>query len=175
MMRKVLVIGCPGSGKSTFSTALHQITDLPLVHLDMLYWNADKTIVEKPVFRERLTHALAQDTWIIDGNYASTMELRMQHCDTVIFLDYPTELCLEGILSRCGKLRPDMPWTEPQQEPDAEFVETVKTYTQRHRPVVLALLDKYADKTIHIFRSRQEADAFLSDLRQDIRLIPRIY
>ena len=167
-MQKVLVIGCPGSGKSTFSIALHQITALPLIHLDMLHWNADKTIVEKSIFRERLTHALLQDTWIIDGNYASTMELRMQHCDTVIFLDYPTELCLEGILSRCGKLRPDMPWTEPEQEPDAEFMETVKTYSQRHRPAVLALLEKYDDKNIYTFRSRQEADTFLSHLQAEI-------
>ena len=167
-MQKVLVIGCPGSGKSTFSIALHQITALPLIHLDMLYWNADKTIVEKSVFRERLAHALLQDAWIIDGNYASTMELRMQNCDTVIFLDYPTELCLEGILSRCGKLRPDIPWTEPEQEPDAEFMETVKTYSQRHRPAVLALLEKYDDKNIYTFRSRQEADTFLSHLQAEI-------
>ena len=135
----------------------------------MLYWNADKTIVDKPVFRERLTHALTQDAWIIDGNYASTMELRMQHCDTVIFLDYPTELCLEGIRARLGKPRPDMPWAEPEQEPDAEFLETVKTYPQKHRPTVLALLDKYADKTIYQFRSRREADDFLAGLQPQFR------
>ena len=168
-MQKVLVIGCPGSGKSTFSAELHKAAGLPLVHLDMLYWNADKTTVEQAVFRERLTHALAQDAWIIDGNYASTMELRMQHCDTVIFLDYPTELCLEGIRARRGKPRPDMPWIEPENEIDEAFVETVKTFSHQQRPAVMALLDKYSDKNIHIFRSRQEADAFLTGLRQEIR------
>ena len=54
-MRKIIVIGCPGSGKSTFSKALHRITGIPLIHLDMLYWNPDRTTVERPVFLERLT------------------------------------------------------------------------------------------------------------------------
>ena len=53
-MKKVIVIGCPGSGKSTFSRALHEIVGIPLYHLDMMYWNADRTTVEKSVFLERL-------------------------------------------------------------------------------------------------------------------------
>ena len=51
-----------------------------------------------PTIRERLEQVLQTEEWIIDGNYASTMELRMQHCDTVIFLDYPLELCLQGLV-----------------------------------------------------------------------------
>ena len=86
-MKKIIVIGCPGSGKSTFSKALHKITDIPLCHLDMLFWNADKTTVEKHIFLNRLQRVMAGEQWIIDGNYASTLELRMQACDTVIFLD----------------------------------------------------------------------------------------
>ncbi len=74
-MKKVIVIGCPGSGKSTFSRSLHKKTGIPLHYLDMMYWNADKTTVEKSVFRERLAAVLATDAWIIDGNYGSTMEL----------------------------------------------------------------------------------------------------
>ena len=85
-MKKIIVIGCPGSGKSTFSRELHKNTGIPLFHLDMMYWNSDKTIVEKAVFLERLSDVLRQNEWIIDGNYASTMELRLKECDTVIFL-----------------------------------------------------------------------------------------
>ena len=107
-MQKVIVIGCPGSGKSTFSRALSQITGLPLTHLDMLYWNADKTTVERSVFIERLSEVLQKDAWLIDGNYSSTMELRMQECDTVFFLDYPADICLQGVKDRQGKPRPDM-------------------------------------------------------------------
>ena len=95
-MKRILVIGCPGSGKSTFSGALQEKTGLPLIHLDRLYWNADRTTVEKEVFRRRLRDALEGETWIIDGDYASTMELRLQRCDTVFFLDYPADVCLNG-------------------------------------------------------------------------------
>ena len=113
-MKKVIVIGCPGSGKSTVSKALHNKTGIPLYHLDMMYWNADKTTVEKSVFLERLSAVLEKDAWIIDGNYGSTMELRMAACDTVIFLDYPLDVCLNGIKERFGKPRSDMPWIETE-------------------------------------------------------------
>ena len=158
-MKKVIVIGCPGSGKSTFSRALHQKTGIPLYHLDMMYWNADKTTVEKSVFLERLSVALARDAWIIDGNYASTMERRLTACDTVIFLDYPLSVCLDGIRERRGKPRGDMPWVE--QGEDAEFVEFIKSYNKQQRPAVLALLEKYRDKSVIVFENRAQADAFL--------------
>lgn len=76
-MQKVIVIGCPGSGKSTFSRKLHDMMGIPLFHLDMLNWNADKTPVAKSIFYERLSHVMEHREWIIDGNYGSTMELRM--------------------------------------------------------------------------------------------------
>ena len=157
-----MVIGCPGSGKSTFSRALCEKLDVPLYHMDMMYWNADKTTVEKAVFLERLTCAMQGDVWIIDGNYSSTMELRLAACDTVIFLDYPQEICLEGIRARRGKPRSDMPWVETEE--DAEFIAFVKEYNERQRPRVLALLEQYRDKNAIVFRSREDADAFLSRL-----------
>ena len=163
-MKKVIVIGCPGGGKSTFSKELHRIIGLPLVHLDMLYWNPDRTIVEKPIFRQRLQDALSSDAWIIDGNYASTIELRLQHCDTVVFLDYPLEVCLDGIRARRGKPRSDMPWVDRSDAEDAEFLAFILSYIAESRPVVLDLLRRYPEKNTHIFTSRAEADAFLRDL-----------
>ena len=159
-MKKVIVIGCPGSGKSTVSRALHNKTGIPLYHLDMMYWNADKTTVEKSVFLERLSDVLEKDEWIIDGNYSSTMELRMAACDTVIFLDYPLDVCLGGIKERRGKPRSDMPWIETEE--DAEFIEFIKNYNEQQKPKVLELLKKYSDKNIIILESREQADAFLN-------------
>ena len=159
-MKKIIVIGCPGSGKSTFARALHDKTGIPLYHLDMMYWNADKTTVEKSVFLERLSAVLEKDEWIIDGNYCSTMELRMGACDTVIFLDYPLDMCLDGINERRGKPRSDMPWIETEE--DAEFIEFIKSYNEQQKPKVLELLEKYSEKNIIILESREQADAFLN-------------
>ena len=159
-MKKVIVIGCPGSGKSTVSRALHNKTGIPLYHLDMMYWNADKTTAEKSVFLERLSTVLEKDEWIIDGNYGSTMELRMAACDTVIFLDYPLDVCLDGIKERRGKPRSDMPWIETEE--DSEFIEFIKNYNEHQKPKVLELLKKYNDKNIIILESREQADAFLN-------------
>ena len=159
-MKKVIVIGCPGSGKSTVSRALHNKTGIPLYHLDMMYWNADKTTVEKSEFLERLSDVFEKDEWIIDGNYSSTMELRMAACDTVIFLDYPLDVCLDGIRERRGKPRSDMPWIETEE--DSEFIEFIKNYNEQQKSKVLELLKKYSDKNIIILESREQADAFLN-------------
>ena len=162
-MKKIIVIGCPGSGKSTFSKALHEATDIPLFHLDRLYWNGDRTTVEKAVFRRRLRDALAGEAWIIDGDYASTMELRLQRCDTVFFLDYPTEACLSGVRDRVGKPRADLPWMETGVDP--ELIGVVQNYRRDKRPAVMELLERYSDREIHIFSSRSEAAAFLDNMK----------
>ena len=158
-MKKVIVIGCPGSGKSTLARALHGVTGLPLYHLDMMYWNEDKTTVEKAVFLDRLAAVLQKDEWIIDGNYASTMELRLAACDTVFFLDLPSDICLDGIKERRGRARSDMPWIETEE--DAEFVEFIKSFNEKSRPKIMELLERCDGKSITVFKSRREADEFL--------------
>lgn len=159
-MKKIIVIGCPGSGKSTFSVALHEKTGIPLYHLDMMYWNSDRTTVEKSVFLERLFAVLEKDEWIVDGNYGSTMERRMAACDTVIFLDYPPEICIDGVRARRGKPRSDMPWIEVEE--DVEFIEFIKKYHQESRPQVLKLLETYSHKNIIVFTGREQAEIFLN-------------
>ena len=161
-MRKIIVIGCPGSGKSTLSRALHKKTGIPLYHLDMVYWNADKTTVEKSAFLERLSEVLEKDEWLIDGNYASTMELRLSKCDTVLFLDYSADVCLDGIRQRRGKARADMPWIET--EADAEFEEYVMRFASEQRSGILGLLERYKDKSVFVFKTREEAECFLNEM-----------
>ena len=163
-MKKIMVIGCPGSGKSTFSRELHKRTGIPLFHLDMMYWNPDRTTVERSVFRERLSSTIQKSEWIIDGNYGSTIELRLQACDTVVFLDYPQEICLDGIMERRGKARTDMPWIENENEEDKDFIEFVKSFNSESRPEIIKLLEKYSDKDIIVFKNRDEADDFLNQI-----------
>ena len=162
-MKKVIVIGCCGSGKSTFARHLNACTGIPLFHLDQLNWNADKTTVEKVVFLKRVREVIKKDVWIIDGNYGSSMEMRMQACDTIFFLDYPVDVCIQGIYERVGKVRTDMPWVE--DEIDEDLIEFVKNYEKEDRPEVLNLLSKYKEKDIHIFRSRLDANRYLESLK----------
>ena len=174
-IRKVIIIGCPGSGKSTFARALHEKSGLPLFHLDMMYWNADRTVVAKDVFLGRLQEVLQKERWIIDGNYGSTMELRMAACDAVFFLDYPLEVCLAGVAARRGQARPDIPWVEPVDgELDEEFMTLIQRFEQDHRPRILELLEKYVDKEIIVFRSREEAQAYLAPIEEAIARVERM-
>lgn len=161
-MNKAIVIGCPGGGKSTFARALAERTGLPLHYLDMFFWNADKTTVPRELFRARLAEILEKEEWIIDGNYISTMEARLEKCDTVFFLDYPLEVCLAGVEARMGKPRPDMPWIETEW--DGEFRKYIEDFASDTRPRILALLEKCAGKEMHIFKSRAEAEEFLRSI-----------
>lgn len=161
-MQKIMVIGCPGSGKSTFSRALCDRTGLPLYHLDMLYWNADKTTVSKELFHARLAKILQTNAFILDGNYNSTMEMRLLACDTVFFLDYPTSVCLEGVSARLGKPRADMPWIEVAPDPD--FIDYIKQFALENRPKILTLLEKYPRVKVFTFSSRAQADAYLNTI-----------
>lgn len=162
-MKKIIVIGCPGSGKSTFARKLRDVIRIPLYHLDMLFWNEDKTTVTREVLTKRIREVMENPEWIIDGNYASTMEIRFEECDTVFFLDYPLEVCLDGIESRKGQPRSDMPWVE--KETDEEFVEYVKTFNENHGHKITELIEKYQDREIIIFHSRKEAEEYLSALK----------
>ena len=165
IMKKVIIIGCPGSGKSTFSRALHEVTHIPVIHLDQLFWNADKTTVTREVFSARLDAAMQEESWIIDGNYSSTMEKRMAACDTVIFLDYPVEVCLAGVRERRGKSRADMPWVETDDGPeDEKFLDFIRNYKRDSRPQVLELLAKYPHKRVICFGGRDEAELFLKNI-----------
>ena len=102
-MNRVLVIGGCGSGKTRFAKRLAALTDLPLTHLDALYWTGDWETVDRAVFDERLAAVLSGDRWIIDGNFSRTMPTRMDRADTVFWFDFPGIVCLFGVLERFFK------------------------------------------------------------------------
>ncbi len=159
MFSKILVIGCPGSGKSTFARALHKATGIPLYHLDRIWYRQDGSTVTRDEFDRRLSEILKKDSWIIDGHYRRTLETRLRACDTVFFLDYPTELCLEGARSRVGTPHDDLPWLETGLDPELELV--IKAFRTEKRPEVLELFGRYPDKTAITVKSRREAEEYL--------------
>ena len=165
-MKKVIIIGCPGAGKSYFAKKLHSMTGIPLYHLDMIWHKTDKTHISREEFDETLKRIFREDVWIMDGNYSRTMETRMQACDTIIFFDVAYETCMQGIREREGKKRDDMPWETV--ETDDILLNEVKSYIPEQRPRVYQLLDKYKhDKEVIIFRAREEAEKWLKKIPVD--------
>ena len=159
-MKKVIVLGCPGAGKSTFARKLRELTGLPLHYLDQIWHKPDRTTVSREEFDEKLGQILARDEWIIDGNYKRTVERRIAACDTAFLLDYPVEVCLAGAAARAGLPREDMPWIETELRPD--LAEYIRDFAATQLPHDYELLERYGQgREIVIFHSREEADAWL--------------
>ena len=168
-MKKIIVIGSPGAGKSVFSKKLSDVTNIKLYHLDMLYHNEDKTHISREELEEKLTKIFEEDSWIIDGNYQRTIEMRLQQCDTVFLLNIPTDECIEGAKSRIGTKREDLPWVE--QKLDENFKQTIEDFSKEKLPKIFKLLNKYKENIdIKIFNSRNEADNFINKIKvQDFK------
>ena len=162
-MQKVIVIGCPGSGKTTFAEKLNKKTALPLYHLDAIWHKPDKTHIAREEFDARLSEILSTPKWIIDGNYNRTIEMRLLQCDTVFLFDLPTEICIGGAIERIGKRRCDLPWTETSLAP--EFRQTIEEFSQNSLPKIYDMLEKHkANKEITVFKSREAAENYLKSL-----------
>ncbi len=160
--KKIIVIGCSGGGKSTFSKQLAEITKLPLYNLDNIYWLPDTTHLERPVFIQKQEEIMKNEAWIIDGNYGGTIEHRIKNCELVYFFDMPTEVCIEGVLKR-DKKREDIAC---ELEPNEELINDIKTYPRRRRPKVLKLFKKYSNVEVITFTNHKEVDAYLDNLKR---------
>ena len=162
-MKKVIVIGCPGAGKTTFSEKLQRKTGLPLYYLDAIWHKPDRTHISREDFDARLQELLSQDAWIIDGNYSRTLQTRMAACDTVFLFDLPVEECLQGATQRLGKGRYDMPWIDAELDPRLKA--EIEAFPQKNLPDIYRLLETHGkNKQIVIFGSRQQADTFIKKL-----------
>jgi len=170
-MRKILVIGSGGAGKSTFATELGARLKLEVIHLDSCYWQAGWQETPKAEWQAKVAELIARDAWVMDGNYSGTLELRLKACDTVIFLDLPRTLCLWRVMKRAmlywGQPRPDMAAGCPERL-TFEFVQWIWQYPRRTRPKVLARLQACADaKQIIHLRSRADVEKYLANVSND--------
>ena len=164
-MKKILVIGSGGSGKSTVATRLGELLGLKVSHLDQLFWRPGWVKPAPEEWSRIVTDLTAPDSWILDGNYGGTLDVRLQKCDTVVFLDLSRWLCLWRIVTRAlryrNRPRPDMAEGCPEKL-DLEFVLWVWNFPRDSRPTIAKLLREQSDgKKIVWLRSRREVAVFL--------------
>ena len=165
LMKKVIVIGSPGAGKTTFSRRLGEITGIPVRHLDSIWHLPDRTNIPREEFDGKLADMLEEESWIIDGNYSRTMEMRLQACDTVFLLDYPADVCLAGVRERIGRKRDEMPWIEEEEDP--EFMTFIREFPAKRLPLIRGFLEQYRQgREIIIFYTRAEAEQYLRKLTE---------
>lgn len=166
-MKKIMIIGCCGSGKTTLAKKLSNKLNLPLIHLDKLNWRDNWQNISKEEFDDLLWAEVIKPTWIIDGNYERTIPLRLKYCDTVIYMDYSRISCLYGVIKRVvmgyGKSRPDMGGYCPERF-DFDFIKFVWNFNKNNRKRYYDILSREEDIQVIILRNRRQAAHFLQGL-----------
>ena len=166
-MRRILIIGNAGAGKSTFGRKLAEKTGLPLVHLDKIYWRGNWEHLTREEFDKALQRELEQETWIIDGNYNRTLPKRLEYCDTVFFFDLPVVSCLWGATKRVfqnyGKTRSDMGGSCPEKfdRNKWELFGMILKFNRNRKNYYAMLNDR---ENVVIFRNRRQAEKYLREV-----------
>ena len=164
-MKKILVIGSGGAGKSTFAKQLGERLKLNVIHLDALYWKPGWIEPPKDEWAATIDELLTREAWIMDGNYSSTMERRLAACDAVVFLDLPPHVCLWRVLMRLRQYhsltRPDMA-AGCYEQFNWQFLLWVWNYRRRSRPKIVQLLKRFENHVQVIWlRSPAEVTQYL--------------
>ena len=166
-MERILVIGGNGSGKSTFSLALSEKLGLPVVHLDRLHWYGEWQERSSEEFDRLLQPELEKERWIIDGNFARTLPLRVRYCDTVLYFDFSTWRCLWGVTGRVlknwGKSRSDMGGHCPERF-SLEFYRSILRFNRVNRERTYRLLREVEGVETVVFKNRKQAWRWLDSL-----------
>lgn len=166
-MERILIIGCSGSGKSRMARSLGEKLDLPVVHLDQLWWKPGWENVTVQAFDEKLNAVLKTEKWIIDGNFSRTMPMRLRYCDTILYLDYSRWQCLLGMLQRVigsyGKVRPDMADGCPERF-DRDFVKWIWNFNKNNRSMNYTWIAQAKHAKAIVLKNRREANRFLKSI-----------
>ena len=164
-MKRIMIIGCGGAGKSTLARELAPALDLPLYHLDVMFWKPGWVESDRPEFFEKQKTLVAQEKWIIEGNYNNSIPIRAERADTIIYLDMPVPVCFMGALKRSfsNKARPDR--AEGCEEKfDLKFFWWIITFRKHTAPRIEKYLEEYKNKNIIILKSRNAVKDFLKNI-----------
>ena len=167
-MKRILIIGIPGAGKSVLARRLGDILNLPVIHLDQHFWKPGWVETEKTVWRGMVQQLVSGKSWIIDGNYDSSHDIRFPRADTIIYFDFPTRLCLWRITWRIlgshGQIRPDMADGCPERF-DFEFFKWVWRFRKDVRPKIPGNIDRYfKGDTLVILKNARDVSDFLAGI-----------
>ena len=166
-MKRIVIIGCGGAGKSTLARQMGEKLDLPVVHLDKLFWKPGWVQVSPEEFDALHRQALAEEKWIMDGNFNRTMEERVARCDAIIYLDFNRFSCLFGVFKRIfttyGTVRPDMGEGCPERF-DWEFLQWVWNFNKNNRERNYRLLNETEGVETIVLKNRKAVKVFLNSL-----------
>ena len=167
-MSKIIIIGCPGSGKSTLTFKIQDILNYPVMHLDKVYHiDNDTRISTEELIQKVDEFANSNDNWIIDGNYISTMEQRIILADTIVLLDLDSNICVENALARSKKERQaDMAAGFDVSKISQDFLDYIAKFKESTLPRIMNLFEKYKDsKNLIILKSYKEIDEYVNQLK----------
>lgn len=166
-MKRILIIGSNGAGKSTFSYALAEKKNLPLVHLDQIYWHDNWQVTPHEEFQKEVLAEAQKAEWIIEGNNLRTLNQRLPYADTLFWFEFPPAVCIANILKRewkyRGKARPDMP-EGCISRVDFEFLKYAWSFNKKNRMRIKEMLEQTPDLQVIRFTNRRQVKKYLSTL-----------
>ena len=171
-MKRIMIIGICGAGKSTLARQLHAKLGLELIHLDQHYWQPNWVEPTKEAWANTVKDLVKRDVWIMDGNFGRTMDIRLERADTIIYLNFPTWLCLWRVLKRViqynGTTRPDMTEGCPERW-DIGFLWYILMFKHRiGRRDLKKINTLRGEKTVYILKNDREVEGFLKDITPSV-------
>lgn len=164
--KRIIILGAAGSGKSTLSKELGNLLNINVTHLDKLYYKPNWIEEDKEVFKNKQLAILEHDTWIIDGNYRSTLDLRLKKCDLVIYLDYNKLTSMHGVLKRYRKYKHtqrDTIATGCLEKLDKSFLKWVWRFKKDAKPLIMEMINKYDHFDYMCFKKRKALNKWLEN------------
>ncbi|MBT2757474.1 DNA topology modulation protein [Mesobacillus foraminis] len=167
-MKKIVLIGSGGSGKSTLARQLGEKLKINVLHLDSLFWKPGWVETSREEWIDTQQYLVKRETWIMDGNYGGTMDIRLNAADTIIFLDIPRIICVyrafKRILQYRNKTRPDM-GEGCEERFNYEFFKWIWEYPKTKRPKILERLEELSkEKEVIILKTPKEVENFLEQM-----------
>lgn len=164
--RRIAVVGNGGAGKSTFSDRLGVALGLPVVHLDREFWRPGWVETPPDEWRACQERLVAEDAWVLDGNYGGTFDLRFARADAVVWLDVHRVRCLAGAVRRSWRHRGSAVQADgcPERSNPA-FYRWIWRYPVDAAPRLVAALESHGPHAELVrLRSRRAADELLAGL-----------